>query len=179
MLRAIIGSLAFFGAVSAAEADVPGPQPITQYETPTEAMWAPFSSSLPKCDDASVISTVSGRFGQTEGTYWGGDNAISGIDGVREIGFRANGLAYIPRRYCVGRAAVADPRSPTGDQKPTVHTVIYTVVAAGSMIGWSWGVEWCVVGFDRNRAYEPDCGLLRPILERWLGEQPAVVKARY
>ncbi len=81
-----------------------GPAPITQYETPAEARWAPFSSQLPTCDDASVLSTVSGRFAQTENTYWGGQHAIDGFERVREIGFRANGLSYIPRRYCVARA---------------------------------------------------------------------------
>ncbi|RBP17332.1 hypothetical protein DFR50_103219 [Roseiarcus fermentans] len=178
MLRAIMGSLAFLGAVSLAHADAPGPQPITQYETPAEAMWKPFSADLPTCDDAGVLSTISGRFAEAENTYWGGVNAVSGIDGVREIGFRANGLAYIPRRYCVGRAAVVDSRDPP-PQRPTEHTVVYEVVAAGGIIGWSWGVQWCVEGFDRNQAYSPDCHVLRPILERWLGEQPAVVKARY
>ncbi len=178
MFRAIMGWLAIFGAVSAAHADAPGPQPITQYETPAAERWAPFSSSLPTCEDNGVLSTVSGRFAQTENTYWDGNSVIAGIDGVREIGFRANGLAYIPRRYCVGRAAVVDPRDPP-PQRPKMHTVVYNVVQAGGIIGWNWGVEWCVIGFDRNHAYSPDCEILRPILERWLGAQSAVVKARY
>ena len=111
MFRAIIGWLAILASVTLAHA-VSGPQPITQYETPAEERWAPFSSDLPKCDDASVLSTITGRFSQTENTYWGGDNAIAGIDRVRDIGFRANGLSYIPRRYCIALATVVDPRVP-------------------------------------------------------------------
>ena len=159
--------------------------------------------SRPTCRNAttrSVLSTITGRFSQTETTYWGGDNAIVGIDRVRDIGFRANGLSYIPRRYCVALAAVVDPRLPPPvipycialasvvdprlppPLNPKTHTVIYDVVQAGGIIGWSWGVEWCVVGFDREHAYSPDCSVLRPILERWLGETRSVeygLKARY
>jgi hypothetical protein len=30
------------------------------------------------------------------------------------------------------------------------------------MIGMKWGVEWCVVGVDRNWAYNPQCRMARP-----------------
>ena len=30
------------------------------------------------------------------------------------------------------------------------------------MIGASWGVEWCVVGLDRNWAYNPGCRMAQP-----------------
>jgi hypothetical protein len=181
MFRTITGWLAIFGAISVAQAAASGPQPITQYETAAGERWAPFSSDLPKCDDAGVLSTVTGRFAQTENTFWGGKHAIEAVGQVREIGFRANGLSYIPRRYCVGRAAVVDPRVPP-PETPKTHTVVYSVVAAGGIIGWSWGVEWCVIGFDREHAYEPECDVLRPILERWLGETKSVeygLKERY
>ena len=180
MLRAITGWLAILGAVSLAQA-ASGPAPITQYETPAGERWAPYSSDLPKCDDSGVISTISDRFSQTEATYWGGRNAFYSVDDMREIGFRANGLSYIPRRYCVARVAVIDPNVPP-PPRPPIHTIVYNVVAAGGIIGMSWGVEWCVVGFDREHAYEPACGVLRPILERWLGETHSVeygLKARY
>jgi hypothetical protein len=36
------------------------------------------------------------------------------------------------------------------------------------------GVDWCVVGLDRERAYALDCDVLRPILERCIGEFKAV-----
>ena len=179
MLRAITGLLALAGAVAVAHA-AGGPQPITQYEDPVEARWAPFSANLPVCDDPAVLSTITSRFGETENTYWGGRYGIDGIEQVREIGFRANGLAYLPRRYCVARAAIVDPIPP--NPKPsTPHTVVYNVTAALGVIGFTWGVEWCVVGFDREHAYEPACAALRPILERWLGEPKGAswLRARY
>ncbi len=181
MRRAIIGCLAIAVAGGAAMAGGSGPQPITQYETPSEARWAPFSADLPACGEASVLSTISGRFGTTETEFWGGRASIDSFDRVREIGFRANGLDYIPRRYCVAQAAVLDPRVPAPvAERPKPHTVIYNVIAGGGIIGIPWGVEWCVVGFDREHAYEPACAVLRPILERWLGEPKgaAWLKAR-
>ena len=30
------------------------------------------------------------------------------------------------------------------------------------MIGANWGVQWCVVGADRNWAYNPDCKAAGP-----------------
>ncbi len=45
------------------------------------------------------------------------------------------------------------------------------------MIGWGYGVEWCVVGLDRNLAYAPACSALRPFVERYLGEK--ALRARY
>ncbi len=183
MVRAIMVLLALLGWLSPAHAQSGGPADITLYETPSEAGWAPFFGNLPKCDDTWVLDTILNRFAETENTYWGGVHAIGGWEKMREIGFRSNGLAYIPRRYCVARALMVNPRTATPD--PTkVRTVVYAVTANAGIIGTIWGVEWCVVGLDRMRAYAPDCYVLRPILERWIGEYKAVgdlygLKARY
>ncbi|MBV8473029.1 MAG: hypothetical protein JO107_13205, partial [Hyphomicrobiales bacterium] len=45
------------------------------------------------------------------------------------------------------------------------------------IIGWGYGVEWCVVGLDRNLAYAPECTSLRPYAARFLGEE--VLHTRY
>jgi hypothetical protein len=181
MVRTIIGMLLLLGSLSLAHA-VSGPAAITQYQTPAGELWAPYSSDLPKCDDWAVLSTISGRFDDTEAIYWGGKHAIDAFERVREIGFRANGLSYIPRRYCVARALIFDPRVPPPDQRKP-RTVVYSVGAAEGIIGMTWGLEWCVVGLDREHAYAPDCLVLRPIIERWLGERKWLgeygLKARY
>ena len=165
--RAIFGLLAvlFLGGAVARAAG--GPAELNQYDVPAEARWAPFSGDMPACDDGSVLSTITGRFGQTQREFWNSELSISGYNQVREIGFRSNGLAYIPRRFCIARAAMSDSKE---------RTVIYNVVSAFGIIGISWGVEWCVVGLDPNFAYAPACHTLRPIIERvigqykWLGE---------
>jgi hypothetical protein len=42
------------------------------------------------------------------------------------------------------------------------HTVHYSIAEDAGIIGMSWGVEWCVVGLDRNWAYNPACKMARP-----------------
>jgi hypothetical protein len=132
------------------------------YSTPAELRYSPYSGALPTCDDAGVLSRISDRFQQKESEYWNSTLQIGGYDRVREIGFRANGLGYIPRRYCVARAQVSD-------LKP--RAVIYAIGEDLGMIGWGYGVEWCVVGLDRNLAFALGCRAVRPFLERHLGEK--------
>ena len=135
---------------------------------PAEERHSPYTGVLPACDDPGVLSTISDRFAQKEGEYWNSSIRLAGFDRVREIGYRANGLAYIPRRYCVARSVDGD-----GKFRP----VIYNIGEDLGMIGWGYGVEWCVVGLDRNHAYEPACSVLRPFAARYLGE--AAIRARY
>lgn len=160
MKRAIVGLVAFFLLASLARAGG-GPAELNLYDTPAEARWAPFFDAMPVCDDAGVLSTISSRFGQTQREFWDPNLAIQGFDRVREIGFRSNGLSYIPRRYCIARAAMTDQR---------YRTVAYAVATQTGIIGNTWGVEWCVVGVDPTLAYAPDCEVIRPILEREIGK---------
>jgi hypothetical protein len=183
MVRAIFAFVMALGLASVARAQSGGPADITQYETPSEARWAPFFGDLPKCDDTWVLDTILARFAETQSLYWGGVHAIGGWERMREIGFRSDGLSYIPRRYCVARALMVNPRTAKPDPTKT-RTVVYSIDANAGIIGFVWGVEWCVVGLDPMRAYSPDCYVLRPILERWIGEYKAVgelygLKARY
>ena len=95
-----------------------GPAQLNLYDTPAEARWAPFFDDMPACEDSGVLSTISGRFAGTQREFWNSNLAIAGFDRVREIGFRSNGLSYIPRRYCVARAAMSDQKQ---------RTVVYDV----------------------------------------------------
>jgi len=54
--------------------------------------------------------------------------------------------------------------------------VIYDIGEDLGMIGWGYGVEWCVVGLDRNHAYEPSCSVLKPFVTRFAGP---TIRARY
>ena len=42
------------------------------------------------------------------------------------------------------------------------RAVHYAIVEDAGFIGAGWGVEWCVVGLDRNWAYHPSCRMARP-----------------
>jgi hypothetical protein len=136
--------------------------------TPAEKRWAPFSGSLPVCDDPGVLSWITSSFGGKESEYWNSPLQIEGYDRIREIGFRANGAAYIPRRYCVARATLNDGRR---------HLVVYQVQEDLAFASIGDGVEWCVIGLDRNLAYAPACSALRPYVTRFLGER--ALTARY
>ena len=129
----------------------------------------PISPTFPSATTLRVLSTITGRFAETENTYWGGVHAIAGFERVREIGFRSNGLDYIPRRYCVGRAA--DRRSPrsrlrSGRRRRRSSIPSARTRASSDGAGASSGAS---SGFDREHAYAPDCDVLRPIIERRIG----------
>ena len=107
-----------------------------------------FDSQLPACDNSWALSTIQSRFGSKESMYWNSSLQIVNFDRIREVAFRPWADATIPRRWCTGRALVSDGQW---------RTVRYSIVEDGGMIGASWGVEWCVVGLDRNWAYNPNC----------------------
>lgn len=112
-----------------------------------------YDSVLPPCDVPWALSTIQSRFGEKEGTFWNSALRITDFDRVRQVSFRPWANGTIPRRFCTGRALVSDGRW---------RTVHYSIVEDGGMIGANWGVDWCVVGVDRNWAYNPACKMAKP-----------------
>lgn len=121
--------------------------------TPAEQRDSAYSGRLPACDDPAVLSRIQSRFSERETTYWKSGLEIAGYDRVREIGWRSPGLDFIPRRYCTARAQMNDARA---------RQVSYWIGEDLGMIGWGFGVEWCVHGLDRNYAFAPGCKMARP-----------------
>lgn len=112
-----------------------------------------YDAVVPLCDDPAVLGKISSRFSHKESVYWNSSLDIRGVDRVRELAFRPWAENTIPRRFCAGIADVSD-----GKRRP----VYYSVNETSSFIGVSWGVEWCVVGLDRNWAFNPACRMARP-----------------
>jgi hypothetical protein len=112
-----------------------------------------YDAALPPCDSPSALSIIQRRFATKEGRFWNSDLQIVEFDRVRETAFRPWAEGAIPRRFCSGRALISDGRW---------RAVHYSIIEDGGMIGWSWGVEWCVVGVDRNWAYNPGCKMAKP-----------------
>jgi len=110
-----------------------------------------YDGVLPACEAA--LDTIASRFAQKEGRFWNSDLQILGFDRVRETAFRPWAPQTVPRRFCTAVAQVSDGR---------LHRVHYSIVEDGDMIGMTWGVEWCVVGLDRNWAYNPACKMAQP-----------------
>ena len=112
-----------------------------------------YDAVLPRCDDAAPLERISKTFGQKEQRFWNSDRQIVEFLKVREIAFRPWAVNTIPRRFCSGTVIVSDGKR---------RRVNYSIIEDGGMIGASWGVEWCVVGLDRNWAYNPACRIARP-----------------
>ena len=110
-----------------------------------------YDSIMPPCE--AVLGTIQKRFATKEGRFWTSDLQIVSFEAVRETAVRPWAYNSIPRRFCSARALVSD-----GRWRP-VH---YSIIEDGGMIGANWGVEWCVVGLDRNWAYNPACKMARP-----------------
>jgi len=43
-----------------------------------------------------------------------------------------------------------------------VRTVHYSIIEDGGIASMGQGVEWCVVGLDRNWSYNPACKMAQP-----------------
>jgi hypothetical protein len=112
---------------------------------------ANYDGNLPPCE--AGLDTIASRFAQKEGQFWNSDLQILGFEHVRQTAFRPWAAGTIPRRFCSAVALVSDGLR---------HTVHYWIGEDTGMIGMTWGVEWCVVGLDRNWAYNPACRMARP-----------------
>ena len=120
---------------------------------PAEEYTPSYSGSLPRCDDPGVLNFVTQGFNWREWEFWHTNLQVSEYQRVQEIGYRSNGIDYIPRRYCVARARFSDGYE---------RAVKYNVIEDGGWFGYGYGVDWCVVGLDRNRAYAPGCQAAMP-----------------
>jgi hypothetical protein len=112
-----------------------------------------YEAIVPLCADAGVLDQIRSKFGHKEGEFWNSNLEIRGIDRIREAAFRPWDAQTIPRRFCNGIVHISD-----GSR----HTVHYSILETGGWLGIGWGVEWCIVGLDRNWAYNPSCLMARP-----------------
>lgn len=112
-----------------------------------------YDGALPPCEAA--LGTISAEFAEKEATFWNSALQVSGYSQVHEVAFRpwVSAPQAIPRRFCSARAVLNDGR---------YHTVRYSIIEDGGLAGTGLGVEWCMVGLDRNWAYNPACRAARP-----------------
>jgi hypothetical protein len=110
-----------------------------------------YDGVLPPCEAA--LGKISARFAEKERWFWKSDLQILDFERVRETAYRPWAEGTIPRRFCTAVASVSDG---------SLHRVNYWIGEDTGMIGMTWGVEWCVVGLDRNWAYNPACKMAQP-----------------
>lgn len=112
-----------------------------------------YSGVVPACDTPAAIARIQSRFATTESRFWNSTLQLGEFDRIHQVAFRPWGEEYQPRRYCEARVQVSDGRK---------RTIYYSIIEDGGFIGFSWGVEWCVVGLDRGLGYPPHCRAALP-----------------
>ncbi len=108
---------------------------------------------IPACDNPWTLGKINLRFAYKERRYWGSGAYIGKIEEVKEIAYRPWGPDFIPRRHCAAKVRM-------NDGKETY--IAYAIGEKTGFAGIGWGVEWCVSGYDRNRAYGPYCRAALP-----------------
>jgi hypothetical protein len=110
-----------------------------------------YDSDLPPCEAA--LYEVTNRFAEKERKFWNSTLEITGFANVRQIALRPWESGNIPRRFCTAQASISDGK---------VRTVNFSLIEDGGYASIGAGVEFCVVGLDRNWAYNPACRMARP-----------------
>lgn len=121
--------------------------------TPAERRQQPYAGDLPVCHDPATLQRISRNFVKREKEYWSSGLEILVYDKIHETGYRTAGLDYIPRRYCGASALMNDGK---------VRKLVYSIGENQGVIGWGPGVEWCIVGLDRNYAWGRSCMAAQP-----------------
>jgi hypothetical protein len=112
-----------------------------------------YSGSVPECSEHGPLDKIISRFASKEYRFWNSDLQILGFEKIREIAWEPWSSGTMPRRFCSASVVVSDGRR---------HQINYSIIEDAGMLGTGYGVEWCVVGLDRNWAYNPSCKLARP-----------------
>lgn len=110
-----------------------------------------YEGQLPRCE--AGLPTITTQFWEKERKFWNSPLRITAYGNVHERAFRPRESDNLPRRYCTAEAMVSDG---------IVRTVHYSIVEDGGIASMGQGVEWCVVGLDRNWAYNPGCLTAQP-----------------
>ena len=103
------------------------------------------------CEKA--FGTITAQFQEKESTFWNSPLTITGYGNIHETAFRPWQSDNIPRRYCSGSVQLSNG---------TIHAVHYSIIEDGGFAAFGQGLEWCVVGLDRNWAFNPACKAARP-----------------
>ena len=121
--------------------------------TPAERRYLPLTGQVASCSDPAVLHSIGERFQIREKHYWSSGLRLLSFDHIRETGYRTLGYDYVPRRYCEARATFNDDK---------YRRVDYLIGESLGFAGYGFGVEFCIVGLDRNYAFGPSCRTMRP-----------------
>lgn len=143
--------MAAFGAVLGVLAFTPAAEAANIIERGVYLTGPRYDGEMGQCGDA--LHAIRSQFAKKEGKFWNSSLEITGFADVHETAFRAWAANSIPRRFCTASAMLSDGRP---------RQVHYSIIEDGGFAGFGSGVEWCVVGLDRNWAYNPSCKAAKP-----------------
>jgi len=143
-LAALLGLM--LGALSLGEARAANPLELNFWLSGPR-----YDGAVAPCDWA--LPRIVHEFAEKEYTFWNSSLQITGFSAVRETAFRPWQSDNIPRRYCTGEAMLNDGKA---------RKVHFSIIEDGGFASYGNGVEWCVVGVDRNWAYNPACRAAKP-----------------
>ncbi len=107
-----------------------------------------YDRDIPACDFRPALDWITTDFKTKESRFWNSALGIVGIENIKETAELSWAAQSIPRRFCSGTALISDG---------VRHPIYYSIAEDTGTIGASWGIEFCVVGLDRNFAYGPAC----------------------
>ena len=110
-----------------------------------------YDGRVKECEAA--FGTITSQFQEKESNFWNSPLQIVAYGNVHEVAFRPWQSDNIPRRYCRGSVRLSDG---------STHAINYSIIEDGGFAGFGQGVEWCVVGLDRNWAFNPACKAAGP-----------------
>jgi hypothetical protein len=110
-----------------------------------------YDGRVAECEKA--LGSISIQFQEKESMYWNSKLRIMAYGNIHETAFRPWQSDNIPRRYCSGTVQLNDGK---------FHGLNYSIIEDGGFAGYGQGVEWCVVGLDRNWAFNPACKAAGP-----------------
>ncbi len=123
----------------------------------------PYSARLPTCGDPAVLAKISSQFAEKESTFWNSSLTLVEYAHIKPLAWRPWGVDTIPRRYCTASVVVSNGRRHRIDY--SIAEDLDSIAENFGWLGWlglGWGVNWCVLGLDRNLAYSPSCRMARP-----------------
>jgi len=112
-----------------------------------------YDQVLPPCDYRAALNRIIGDFQIKEARFWNSRLQIVGIENIQQTALLPWAAQSIPRRFCSATAVINDGAR---------HAMYYSIAEDTGAIGIDWGVNFCVVGLDRNLAYGPACRAARP-----------------
>ena len=112
-----------------------------------------YDQVLPPCDYRAALDRIIGDFQIKEARFWNSRLQIVGIENIQQTALLPWAAQSVPRWFCSGTAVINDGAR---------RAIFYSIAGDTGMIGIDWGVNFCVIGLDRNLAYGPACRAARP-----------------